>query len=430
MPSRSPFIGFVRMERTLNNRHSTRPRADTSVGRDPSRPQQSSGDFRLAGETNQFHPLKTEFMNMDRLACSSRLAKIRLFRLYDWAQKSLRFPGDWSLLEANCAAPWSSVLRIVRPASSRGSKMRFWNVLFLGLSLGFVFSGSALAQPKSTGSVAPATAAAPDGGKQASPSVAGATDVAAPSKSDADGKNKSAPGTKGDAAGATSAPAAPSMSSSGPSRSVSSDAAAGVVDGATYLVRLRDLEQRVDELKEQIRRSHTRLSLLSDTILAGGVGGARAEITFINDMSNVFQLTRALFLLDGAVQNNKQDETGALAEQKEIPVFSGSIPPGDHTLQVLVQLRGHGFGVFSYLQGYRFEIRSSHSFTVTEGKTIEVRAIAYEKGGVTVPLEQRPAMRYFERVRTSVQGDKGPMTAPGKTDKAASGNVSVGVGSE
>jgi hypothetical protein len=211
---------------------------------------------------------------------------------------------------------------------------------------------------------------------------------------------------------------------------VSSDAAAGVVDGATYLVRLRDLEQRVDELKEQIRRSHTRLSLLSDTILAGGVGGARAEITFINDMSNVFQLTRALFLLDGAVQNNKQDETGALAEQKEIPVFSGSLPPGDHTLQVLVQLRGHGFGVFSYLQGYRFEIRSSHSFTVTEGKTIEVRAIAYEKGGVTVPLEQRPAMRYFERVRTSVQGDKGPMTAPGKTDKAASGNVSVGVGSE
>jgi len=36
------------------------------------------------------------------------------------AQKSLRFPGDWSLLEANCAAPWSRVLRSMRPASSRG----------------------------------------------------------------------------------------------------------------------------------------------------------------------------------------------------------------------------------------------------------------------------------------------------------------------
>jgi hypothetical protein len=145
-------------------------------------------------------------------------------------------------------------------------------------------------------------------------------------------------------------------------------------------------------------------------------------------MSNVFQLTRALFLLDGAVQNNKQDETGALAEQKEIPVFNGSIPPGDHTLQVLVQLRGHGFGVFSYLQGYRFEIRSSHSFTVTEGKTVELRAIAYEKGGVTVPLEQRPAMRYFERIRTTMQGDKSVVPVPEKSK--ANGGVSAGAGSE
>ena len=43
------------------------------------------------------------------------------------------------------------------------------------------------------------------------------------------------------------------------------------MDGATYSVRLRDLEARVDELKDQIRRSHTRLALLSDTILSGVV---------------------------------------------------------------------------------------------------------------------------------------------------------------
>ncbi|HMR12080.1 MAG TPA: hypothetical protein PKA88_40140, partial [Polyangiaceae bacterium] len=163
------------------------------------------------------------------------------------------------------------------------------------------------------------------------------------------------------------------------------------VDGATYQVRLRELEQRVDELKEQIRRSHTRLSLLSETILSGGVGGARAEIVFTNDMSNIFKLNRALFVLDGAVQYNKQDDTGALADQKKIPIFSGSVPPGDHTLQVLLQLRGHGYGVFSYLRGYRFEVKSSHSFTVTEGKTMELEAVAWEKGGVTTPVEQRSA---------------------------------------
>ena len=109
-------------------------------------------------------------------------------------------------------------------------------------------------------------------------------------------------------------------------------------------------------------------------------------------------MTRALIVLDGAVQYNKTDQSGALGEQDEIPVFNGSIPPGDHTLQVLVNLQGNGYGVFSYLRGYKFEVRSSHSFTAVEGKTINVDAIAYEKGGVTTPLEERPAIRYVEKV--------------------------------
>lgn len=207
-------------------------------------------------------------------------------------------------------------------------------------------------------------------------------------------------------------------------------ASAQPVDGATYAVRLRDLEARIDELKEQIRRSHTRLSLLSDTILSGGVGGARAEIRFRNDMSGAFRLTRALFVLDGAVQYNKTDDTGALAEQKEIPIYTGSVPPGDHTLQVLLKLRGHGYGVFSYLRGYRFEVKSSHSFTVTEGKTIRLEAIAYEKGGVTTPLEERPAIRYIENVGSGGGGGSKPAaSASGSRDgNKVQGGFSLGTG--
>ncbi|MBW2527335.1 MAG: hypothetical protein JRI23_24345, partial [Deltaproteobacteria bacterium] len=113
---------------------------------------------------------------------------------------------------------------------------------------------------------------------------------------------------------------------------------------------------------------------------------------------NQFKLTRALIVLDGQVQYNKADRSGALSDQKVIPVFSGSIPPGDHTLQVLINLQGYGYGVFSYLRGYRFEVRSSHSFTAIEGKTTTLRVLAYEKGGVTTPLEERPAVRYLETV--------------------------------
>jgi hypothetical protein len=244
------------------------------------------------------------------------------------------------------------------------------------------------------------------------------------------------------AASASAAPAAsagaapPSASVAGPSpiapmgpgpSSAPKPASSGGMDGATYAVRLKDLEQRIDELKEQIRRSHTRLSLLTDTILSGGLAGSRSEISFQNDMSAAFRLVRALFVLDGAVQYNKSDDTGALAEQKEIPIFSGSIPPGDHTVQILLQFQGSGYGVFSYLKGYHFEARTSHSFTAVEGKTLALQIIAYEKGGVTTPLEQRPAVRFNEKVTAGVAGPGGPKPAGAPAGAPnAGGNLSTG----
>jgi hypothetical protein len=280
-------------------------------------------------------------------------------------------------------------------------------VLFFVLSVVAIASGQTkiAAGTKAATSVGATTGSATNapGGPSAKVNAnAPAGGVAAPSASGA-----GAIGESGATQGVGAAPAAPAASA----------AASAGMDGATYRVRLRDLEQKIDELKEQIRRSHTRLSLLSETILSGGTGGARAEITFINDMSSAFRMTQALFVLDGAVQYNKQDESDVLASQKEIPIFSGSIPPGDHTLQVLVKLRGHGYGVFSYLQGYRFEIRSSHSFTVTEGKTIELKAIAFEKGDVTTPIEQRPAVRYQKSVKTGLLPDTAP-AAPGSAGAA------------
>ena len=223
------------------------------------------------------------------------------------------------------------------------------------------------------------------------------------------------------------ASAAPPTAVAGPSTAAAVSSANTTVDGQTYAVRLRDLEQRVDELKEQIRRSHTRLSLLSDTVFAGGVQGSRGELSFQNDMSSAFRLTRALFVLDGAVQYNKTDDTGALGEQSTIPIFSGSIPPGDHTVQVLLQFQGNGYGVFSYLRGYKFEVRSTQSFTASEGKTTNMPIIAYEKGGVTTPLEERPSVRYNVKEASGIQGGSGT-PAPANSGTPATGSVSVGTG--
>jgi hypothetical protein len=172
------------------------------------------------------------------------------------------------------------------------------------------------------------------------------------------------------------------------------------MDAGTYSVRLRDLEQRVNELKEQVFRSKARLSLLAETVLQGVVAGAQARIVHENKMGNSYRLVKVVYALDGAPIFNKADEEGGLSEREQFDIYNGSIVPGEHTLTVQLEYRGHGYGIFSYLKGYRFKVSSSYSFTAPEGKAVTLRVVGFEKGGPTAPLEERPAVRYVERIET------------------------------
>jgi len=170
------------------------------------------------------------------------------------------------------------------------------------------------------------------------------------------------------------------------------------MSAGTYGVRLRDLEQRINELKEQIFRSKARLSLLAETVLQGVVAGSQATLIHENRMGSSYLLVKVIYALDGAPIFNKADEEGELDDREKFDIYNGSIVPGEHTLTVNLEYRGHGYGIFSYLKGYRFKVRSNYTFTAPEGKAIVVRVVGFEKGGPTAPLEERPAIRYVERV--------------------------------
>ncbi len=294
-------------------------------------------------------------------------------------------------------------------------------VIGLACLLSLAVAGSSLAQnakdkPATTKPAAKPDAKKDSGGKKdsAKKDAGAATASAASSESDAGAAGTTTAASAGDAGAASTAAAGPTMPGATPT-----------MDGSTYAVRLRDLEARVDELKDQIRRSHTRLALLSDTIMSGGVAGSRSEIIFKNEMSGAYRLVAATFLLDGAVQYNRNDDTGALAEQKEIPIFSGSVPAGDHTIATKLTFQGNGYGVFTYLKSYKWEVPGNHTFTSVEGKTMQITVTALEKGGVTTPLSERPTLQWQENA--SALGAT-PAAAPAAPAGGASGSASVGDG--
>ncbi len=170
---------------------------------------------------------------------------------------------------------------------------------------------------------------------------------------------------------------------------------------AAYNVRLRDLERKVNELKEQVFRSKARLNLLKETVLHGVIAGARSTIVFRNEMGSMYVPIKYTFALDGTEIFSKSDEqaTGKLGEQKELEIYNGSITPGNHTLSVQLVFQGNAYGVFAYLKGYKFTARSSHTFTATEGKQLQLKVVGYEKGNpVTTDPKDRPSVDFREAI--------------------------------
>ena len=95
----------------------------------------------------------------------------------------------------------------------------------------------------------------------------------------------------------------------------------------------------------------------------------------------------------------------------EFDVYNGAIQPGSHTLSVVLLYQGNGFGVFSYLKGYKFTVKSSQSFAAAESKSTNITVVGYEKGNLTTQLSDKPAVDFRINV-TGTSSGTGTAAAP------------------
>lgn len=180
---------------------------------------------------------------------------------------------------------------------------------------------------------------------------------------------------------------------------------------------VRSLEEQVNALKEKVFKSKARLILLRETVLDGVISSARAIITHRNDMGSSFRLIEMSYSLDGEILFSKTMEKEDKNSGEETELFNGSLPAGTHNLSVLLVYRGHGYGVFTYLDAYKFKLKASYPFTAEEGKQIVVNTVAFEKGGLTTELHRRPMVRFDTSI---TEGQSAPSAAQASSEKPES----------
>ena len=154
------------------------------------------------------------------------------------------------------------------------------------------------------------------------------------------------------------------------------------------------MEEEVNTLKERVFRSKATLQLLKEIVVQGSNGSSRASIWHINGLGKSYAVEAVSYYLDGQSIYAKSDPSGALGEDPEFKVWEGAIPPGNHNLTINVTLRGNGFGIFDYVEGYTFRLQSTYAFLAEDGNMSNVRVKLDEQGGVARSFEERPNVIY------------------------------------
>ena len=120
-----------------------------------------------------------------------------------------------------------------------------------------------------------------------------------------------------------------------------------------------------------------------------------------NRMGRAFDLVRIRVQLDEG-EVFVADATREQPFPGRLCLHRASVAPGTHRLEVELLYRGHGYGVFAYLDQYRFPVESHTDVDVpSDALGVHVVSIGYENGGITTPIEDRPSIRFELHVERS-----------------------------
>lgn len=174
-------------------------------------------------------------------------------------------------------------------------------------------------------------------------------------------------------------------------------------------VLIDSLQSRLDVLAGRLATARNQVALLRDIALGGTVSETRSVILYLNELGDAFQIERASFVLDGAALLDKEDANGSLSDLESLILYDGKMNPGQHVLEVELVCKAGGFGVFSYVDAYRFKVTSRYVLETREGRTNRLAVVAHQNPDITLEAPKRLGIRYdFEVLEGAPVGEEAP----------------------
>ncbi len=155
---------------------------------------------------------------------------------------------------------------------------------------------------------------------------------------------------------------------------------------------LQQLEEKINQLRNQILDTKSKIMELGDRISQGFISGTKLKLVFTNGMGGTFVPVKVVIKLDGYPIYQGGDEK-KLEDADKMQVFSASILPENHRLDVDLIVRGKGYGIFTYMEAVKLEVSATYYFSAPRGKTLTINVIAADKGSI-YQLKDRPTIKF------------------------------------
>lgn len=166
---------------------------------------------------------------------------------------------------------------------------------------------------------------------------------------------------------------------------------------------LRTAEEQVHALKEQVFRSKATLQLLRELAVQGASAGGQLRVRHLTELPRAYRVASIDYYLDGKSVFSWSEAAGGAPLPRTFVVREAQAAPGQHNVQLSVQLRGDGGGVFGYVDAYTSKVESSSSFDVAGGEVTEISVRLTTKAARGAErkrgqgFSERPGVVYEER---------------------------------
>jgi hypothetical protein len=152
----------------------------------------------------------------------------------------------------------------------------------------------------------------------------------------------------------------------------------------------------------------------------GRAGSGAVVLVLDNQLDQRFRTVALELTVDGRSLMNCAEPGRVLAARSPQVLWQTTLPPGPHHLAARLTWRPVSYGVFAYLQNYRFESRGSLDAVVPPDRDGTLTVFAYESGGVATPIEDRVRVRLELHLDVRPEGPAaGCPLVPDDTDAVA-----------